>query len=246
MSDNRLVTVDYMMSLLSRREMVRGKSLGSQLTLEQIAAITDGTFDDLFLGDYWERNGVRWRIVDFNYYAGLQDAEGNIVGPHIIVMPDNRLYLAKMNSTRTTEGAYASAGIRETGLAQAAQLAESVFEGHVIRMRDFLSTAMTDEFISAASFRPVYVELPSEIMMYGFNLLSKRSDGAIRQFSTLNIQQLALLRHNPTYIRPQDGSSMWLRDPVSSTQFASLSPSGLPTPAFADNNYGIRPIAVIG
>lgn len=36
----------------------RGKSLGSTVTTAQYAAIKAGTFDDLYIGDYWTIGGV--------------------------------------------------------------------------------------------------------------------------------------------------------------------------------------------
>ena len=46
----------------------RGKNLGTSVTAAQKAAIQDGTFKDLFLGDYWVINDVTWRIVDMDYW----------------------------------------------------------------------------------------------------------------------------------------------------------------------------------
>ncbi len=46
----------------------RGKNLGTSVTAAQKAAIQDGTFKDLFLGDYWVIGGVNWRIVDMDYW----------------------------------------------------------------------------------------------------------------------------------------------------------------------------------
>ena len=45
----------------------RGKNLGSSVSAEQWAQIGAGTFDDMFIGDYWVINGVTWRIAAFDY-----------------------------------------------------------------------------------------------------------------------------------------------------------------------------------
>ena len=44
----------------------RGKYLGDTVTAEQAAAIADGSFEDLFIGDYWTMGGVNYRIADFD------------------------------------------------------------------------------------------------------------------------------------------------------------------------------------
>ena len=46
----------------------RGKNLGTSYTAAQSSQVTAGTFDDLFVGDYWVINGVYWRIEDFDPY----------------------------------------------------------------------------------------------------------------------------------------------------------------------------------
>ena len=51
----------------------RGKNLGSSVTSAQWAAIQAGTFDDLYIGDYWTINGVEWVIVAFDYYYNTGD-----------------------------------------------------------------------------------------------------------------------------------------------------------------------------
>ena len=53
----------------------RGKCLGDKPTAAQLAAIKAGTFDDMYLGDYWNGvgnsgwTGLHWMIVHFNYFA---------------------------------------------------------------------------------------------------------------------------------------------------------------------------------
>ncbi len=48
----------HMTSPTNHRLVFRGKNLGSAVTTEQLAAIQAGTFEDLWLGDYWVINGV--------------------------------------------------------------------------------------------------------------------------------------------------------------------------------------------
>lgn len=47
----------------------RGKFLGNSVTAAQYAAIAAGTFEDLYIGDYWTIGGVNWRIAAFDYYV---------------------------------------------------------------------------------------------------------------------------------------------------------------------------------
>lgn len=58
----------------------RGNDLGASMTAGQYAQITAGTFEDLYIGDYWNISGVNYRIAGFDYF--------NIPEHHIVVVPD--------------------------------------------------------------------------------------------------------------------------------------------------------------
>lgn len=80
----------------------RGKDLGSSFTSAQKSAISDGSFHDLWLGDYWTSGSTKYRIVDFDYFYGAQSEINDTVYKndkhHIVIMPSRRL------STSTTSG----------------------------------------------------------------------------------------------------------------------------------------------
>lgn len=63
-------------------QIFRGKSLGDRITNAQQQAIKNGTFDDLWLGDYWTRNNVRYTIAGFNYWLGQPGIQNN----HLVVL----------------------------------------------------------------------------------------------------------------------------------------------------------------
>ena len=58
--------------------LYRGKKLGTSVSAEQYAQISAGTFDDMFIGDYWEINSVIWRIAAFDYWLHSGDTNFNI------------------------------------------------------------------------------------------------------------------------------------------------------------------------
>ncbi len=45
------------------RNVFRGKCLGESITEEQMIAIRKGSFRNLYVGDYWEINGTKYRIA---------------------------------------------------------------------------------------------------------------------------------------------------------------------------------------
>ena len=82
----------------------RGKYLGESATAAQYAAIEAGTFDNLFIGDYWTIGGVNYRMAAFDYYLNCGDTA--CTDHHVVIVPDTNLYNAAMNSTNTTTGGY--------------------------------------------------------------------------------------------------------------------------------------------
>ena len=47
----------------------RGKHLGTSATATQYAVIAAGTFDDLYIGDYWTKDGVNYRLAAFARFS---------------------------------------------------------------------------------------------------------------------------------------------------------------------------------
>ena len=68
---------------------IRGKNLGNSYTAEQKAAIATGTFDDIYVGDYWEISGIKYYIVDIDYYMGFGSPQAT--EHHVIIFPDDVL-----------------------------------------------------------------------------------------------------------------------------------------------------------
>lgn len=94
---NELIDNPYM-----HRNVFRGKNLGEFITDEQLAAIRDGSFADLYVGDYWEKDGVRYRIADINYWKGVGYQE-SVQKPHILIVPDTILGSGQMHTSNSNK-----------------------------------------------------------------------------------------------------------------------------------------------
>ena len=69
----------------------RGECLGTTPTAAQYAAIDNGSFDDMFIGDYWydPNEGIHWRIAGFNYYQGTGTTNTHrVLTNHVVIIPD--------------------------------------------------------------------------------------------------------------------------------------------------------------
>ncbi len=225
------------------RNIFRGKNLGTSLTTEQKTNIQNGTFEDLFLGDYWVIGGQTWRIVDFDYWYNCGDTA--FTNHHLVIMPDSALYSHVMNETNITTGGYVGSLMYASGLNQAKTLVASVFGDMILAHRELLVNAVTNGKPSGVAWYDSSVELPNEIMMYGSHVFTPAADGQfITNRDTIGNSQLALMQQVPRFIKT--GEPYWLRDVVSAAYFARVGRTGGTTYDYASSFYGVRPVFPIG
>ena len=162
----------------SHNGIYRGKSLGSSVTQAQWNAISAGTFDDLYIGDYWTIGGVNWRIAAFDYYYNTGDTA--FTKHHAVIVPDTSLYTHVMNDTNITTGAYVGSKMYTEGLEQAKTTISNAFgSSHVLSHRIYLSNATSNGKASAGAWTDSTVDLMCEHMVYGCGIFSPVSDGSI-------------------------------------------------------------------
>lgn len=227
-----------------RRVIFRGKNLGTALTAVQKAAIKDGSFKGMFLGDYWSIGGRIWRIVDMNYWYNCGDTA--FTSNHLVIMPDEALYNAQMNTTNVTTGGYVGSEMYKTNMANAKTIVNAAFQGSVLTHREHLCNAVANGKQSGGAWFDSSIELPSEIMMYGHIHFGNASDGnTIPNIYTPSKTQLALFMVCPRFITDRS-HVQWLRDVVSSAYFADVANNGNASSNAASNSCGVRPVFPVG
>jgi hypothetical protein len=220
----------------------RFKYLGTSVTSEQWAAIQNGTFDGLFLGDYWTINGVDYIIVAFDYWLSTGDTP--CTKHHVVVIPRNNLYTYKFNSTNTTEGGYVGSGLYKNGLTQAKTTFNTAFgSAHILTHREYLINAVTNGKPTGSDWYDSTVELMNENMVYGGRQLGPMPDGTdpwdtCRNY-TIDKSQLPLFHLAPWLIFNRN--RYWLRGVVSAVAFANVSSNGNADCSGASNAVGVRP-----
>lgn len=227
-----------------RRVLFRGKNLGTALTAVQKAAIKDGSFKGMFLGDYWSIGGRIWRIVDMDYWYNCGDTA--FTSHHLVIMPDEALYNAQMNTTNVTTGGYVGSEMYKSNLANAKTIVNAAFQGSVLTHREYLCNAVANGRPSGGAWFDSSIELPNESMMYGHPHFSPTSDGStVPAIYTISKTQLALFMVCPRFIVNRS-YNQWLRDVVSSASFASVGGSGVTNYDGASNSRGVRPVFPVG
>ena len=222
----------------AHNSIYRGKYLGTNVTAVQYASIAAGTFDDLYIGDFWTIDGVNYRIAAFNYYLNCGDV--TCTTNHVVIVPDTPISNASMNSTNTTIGGYVGSAMYTANLEQAKTIIKGTFSGHVLRHRIFITNAVSNGIPSNGAWRDSEIELMCEQMVYGSGIFSPVSNGSITPANyCVEKSQLPLFRHEPSRIC--NGNSWWLRNIIDGSNFSNVGGNGLATISPASNSYGIRP-----
>lgn len=223
----------YIQAALSpemHRNIFRGKHLGESITEEQLEVIRDGSFADLYVGDYWEINGVKYRIADINYWKNVGYPESEKVQkPHILIVPDTILGSGQMNTGNSTSGGYRSSAMKSTKLNQIADALPDTFKDMLISHRMF----------SDGSWIATSVDLMNEVMVHGTYICADNNNK-----QTSDAQQLVLFRLAPEL--KAIGINYWLRNAAGSQTYTLISQYGDASSDMATSTYGIRPVFAIG
>ena len=228
----------------------RGKYLGSTVTAEQYAAINAGTFDDLYIGDYWTIGGVNYRIAALDYWLHCGDTE--CTTHHVVVVPDTRLYNAQMHNTESgayiegvannpVTGAYVGSDIYTTNLTQAKTTISNAFgSAHILNHREYLKNAVNGAYESAGAWYDSTVELMTEQMVYGGKIFANALQaGSWAAQHTIDKSQLPLFALEPSRICIR--ATWWLRDVASSANFAFVDYNGNAGAYNSSYPFGVRP-----
>lgn len=217
----------------------RGKNLGSAVAAAQWAAIQAGTFEDLFIGDYWTINNYYWTIAAFDFYYKTGDTP--CTTHHVVIVPDTSLYSHVMNDTEITTGGYISSKMYTEGLAQAKTTINNAFgSSHILSHRQLLVNAVTNGKPSGWSWYDSTVELMTEQNAYGGKFFGVGNDGStIPYLETIDKSQFPLFAHDPSML--SNRQAFWLRDVVSDSRFANISDNGFADYHSAIYALGVRP-----
>ena len=216
----------------------RGKYLGSSLTETQSAAIQAGTFDDLYIGDYWTIGGVDYVIVAFDYYYNTGDTA--CTTHHAVIVPRNPLYNAQMNTENVTTGAYVGSKMYTENLNQAKTTIQNAFgASHLLSIRQHFQNATTNGYESGGTWYDATVWLMSEANVYGGNVFKSVINGTgWPNLYSIDNRQYPYFR----FALPNEKRAWyWLRDVADSSFFASVAGGGDSSATAASSSYGVRP-----
>ena len=236
------------------------------------AKIANGTFRDIFPGDYITKQvtiprvladdgttvliaggtyNVNWVIADCDYWINKGDTA--METHHVVIVPQEPILYARMNGTNTTEGGYAGSEMYKKIIpACATGIVNAFGSDHILTFRDGITTIVNTSLISSnnpywtgasvwwGEWRSVQCNLMCEAMVYdGVRTASSASDNitATRQMSAFRLSE-KLINYNR--------QGWWLRDVVSSVNFAGVVGVGFAGAGYAsDAHGGVRPFALL-
>jgi hypothetical protein len=219
----------------------RGKNLGTQFTAEMSANIKNGTFKDMYCGDYLVINGTTYRFMDFDYLYKTGDT--SLDTHSILVVPDAPMYNHVMNDTNTTEGGYVGSKMYTSGLDQAlAKIKADFGEAHIVTYRNLLVNTVSNGVPSNWAWYSRQIDLMNEEMVYGTRAWSQTSQNG--NDTGTNKSQLAAFKHNHSLIS-SCRSWYWLRAVHSSTHFCYVGSDGAAAYHDVSDSSGVRPCFLI-
>ena len=210
------------------KNIFRDHNLGTTLTAAQLSAIADGSFDDLFVGDYWtsvetinnESVTVKWRIADLDYfYQKGKWSDENIMVHHIIIVPDVALRSGTYGTDFTADNA----------------MVDAVFQNHR------LTAYFSDDGSTWTGFTTQHL---NSYMLFGYN----RTD-APSPYKYPVMTQLALFKIDPKFITPyyvEDGNLFGTQWIMRSNTYPRMTIRGTIFSDTSSATGGYRPWFVIG
>lgn len=226
------------------REKYNGKTFSQ--------SVADGTFDNIFVGDYiiGKTSNRKYLVADINYRLHCGDTE--CTTPHILMVPERTMGNAKMNDTNITTGAYVGSKMYTEYLTPFKTVIQNDFEtSHILQHRTWLPNAVTNGYESGGEWVSSTIELMNELMVYGSNIFHNIMNGTNVPTGNITIDksQLSLFKLDKSKIVALDDAGSrtwyWLRDVVSSSNFAFVGHNGYANSTSASNAVGVRPAFLI-
>ena len=213
--------------------------------------IANGTFDDIFIGDYiiGKTSGRKYLVADINYRLHCGDTE--CTTPHVLMIPEKIMGLAQMNDSNTSAGAYIGSKMYTTNLSPYKTVINNDFgSNHILKHRNHLQNAVVNGYESGGTWYDSTIELMNELMVYGANIFHNVGCGTnISNNYEIDKSQLALFRLNKSKIIAFNDSNQrmwyWLRSVAFSSGFCFVHYDGSSSSGNASGSGGVRPCFLI-
>lgn len=208
---------------------IRGENLGSTYTADQKAAIADGSFSGLYVGDYWLINGIKYVIIDIDYYINYGYDNTPTIQHHLIVFPDDVLSSQGYAYNATW---YSDSEIFSTYLPAIAAQLENIYGQYLIAQRLLYVKGDNSYYRSAQK-----CVLPTFVQMQGYNQIITPERQSVKS------SQFAYFRYSQDiFTASQD---YWLRDASGEGTFGYINAQGMTSQRANESTAYLRPYFIL-
>lgn len=252
----------------NHNNIFRGDDLFAKgYTIDDICAmIADGSFSDIYIGDYFtlsdsipdvpcfvEQTGddgakslvestqtvtynTKFRIAGLDTYLNAGDT--TFTQHHAVIVPDGVIGNNRMNSTNTATGGYVGSFMFTSVLPVYNTHFDVKLNNHLLSHREVLSNGVTGNQANSWVWSDVKANLMSESELYGSSLWGNKYDVGV------NYRQFPLLRIASKYICNRNW--YWLKAIAGGNDFTAMTSNGNATRNGAGVALGVRPCFCIG
>ena len=270
---NTLTSMEAPINLLTsipenHNNIFRGDDLFAKgYTIDNICAmISDGSFSDIYIGDYFTLSGTienvpcfveqtndggtktmvestqtvtyntKFRIAGLDTYLNTGDTA--FTKHHAVIVPDGVIGTNQMNSTNTTTGGYAGSFMHRSVIPAYDTHFSEKLNNHLLEHRELLTNSVSGSSANNWAWYSIKTRLMSEPEVYDTKVFGGNYDVGIayRKFPLFDLAPKYICNRN-TY---------WLRAVASSTAFAYVHSYGSAGNGGASYVLGLRPRFVIG
>lgn len=230
------------------------------------AMIADGSFSDIYIGDYFTLSGsipdvpcfveqtgddgtkslvestqtvtynTKFRIAGLDTYLNTGDTA--FTAHHAVIVPDSIIGSNRMNGTNVTTGGYVGSFMFASVLPVYDTHFSAKLNNHLLTHREILSNSTTNGMANNWEWKDVKMVLASEPEMVGTTVKSTPSDVGI------NYSQFPLFKIASNYI--VNRNQYWTKVVATPTQFVSIYNNGMLSFNSSSLNGGVRPCFCIG
>ena len=230
------------------------------------AMIADGSFSDIYIGDYFTLSGdianvpcfveqtsddgtkslvestqtvnydTKFRIAGLDTYLNTGDTA--FTAHHAVIVPDENIGTNRMNGTNSTTGGYVSSFMFASVLPVYNTHFSAKLNNHLLSHREILSNSVTGNQASGWAWANVKINLMSEPEVYGSNLWGNKYDAGV------NYRQFPLFRIASKYICNRNWC--WLNTIAGGSDFTAMTSNGNATRNGAGVALAVRPCFCIG
>ena len=252
----------------NHNNIFRGDDLFAKgYTIDDICAmIADGSFSDIYIGDYFTLSGdianvpcfveqtgddgtkslvestqtvaynTKFRIAGLDTYLNTGDTA--FTQHHAVIVPDKNIGTNRMNSTNTAVGGYVNSFMFASVLPMYNTHFDVKLNNHLLTHREILSSSATNSTANNWEWHDIKINLMSEPEVYGSNLWGNKYDAGV------NYRQFPLFRIASKYIC--DRNWCWLKAVAGGNEFVAMTSNGNATRNGAGVALAVRPCFCIG